>query len=101
MRGGENGSKYRGKDGGKRERRQAEGEHRHESDDITLYNTMTLIKGAHTNTHRHVRRCAHLAIRLMKTSLHVCTAAGTNLSAVYMLKSVRELKTKRMAVFSL
>lgn len=38
------------KEGGKRERRQVEEKCKRESDDVTLYNTMTLIKGAHTNT---------------------------------------------------
>ena len=32
-----------------RERRQVEGKHKRESDDVTLYDTMTLIKGVHTN----------------------------------------------------
>lgn len=60
--------------------------HKRESDDITLYDPY------HGCTHRHTHaqtdaHSACLVILLMKTSLHVCTAAGTNLTAVYMLRS--------------
>lgn len=36
--------------------RQGEGEHKRESDDVTQYNIMTLIKGVHTNTHTQVEQ---------------------------------------------
>lgn len=65
-----------------RERRQVEGKQKHESDDVTLYNTMTLIKRVHTKTHTG---CTGVHVKsynceLMKTSLHVCSAARTSLS---------------------
>ena len=67
------------KEGGERERRQVEGKRERESDDITPCDTMTLIKGVHTDVHGGEDK-----------SPRVCSAAGTNLNTVYMPRRGRE-----------